>query len=278
MKLLLLVKIFLLLIFPSFGDDFNHIQRQNELLFILEGMEIQNHVGKKIDLTNTFFDSEGIEVPLKKFFQTGKPVLLSMVYYRCPSLCNFHLNGVSKTLKSLPYQLGEDFSYLVISIEPKETPELAKEKQSAYIDDFFKDKPKFSGKGWDFLVGQQENIKRLANELGFPFQWNPINQQWIHPVILYILSADGTISSYLHGIEFNKTEVSFAIIEASQGKLGSFFEKALLLFFQFDPNRGKYSVYVSNIIRLVGLLTVFILIIYLFGFWYRNRKLRSARL
>ncbi len=255
--------------------DPSYTQNQNKLPVILEDMVIQNNVGKKIDLSTQFINIEGQEVVLKEFFQTGKPVLLSMVYYRCPTLCNFHLNGVSKMLKSLRYELGKDFTYVVVSIEPKETPELAKEKQTAYINDFLKDKPNYSKKGWNFLVGKEENIKRLADSLGFPYKWNPNNQQWVHPAILYILNPDGTISSYLHGIEFNKTDVSFAITEASQGKLGNFFEKAALFCFQFDPNRGKYSIYAYNLMRLGGAITVLVLAIYLIGFWYRSAKFRT---
>lgn len=260
------------------GYDPNTTQNQNKLPTILEGMEVQNHTGKKIDLSNQFTNTEGQVVALESFFTSGKPVLLSMVYYRCPTLCNFHLNGVSKMLKSLRYQLGEDFSYVVVSIEPKETYELAREKQAAYTQDFLKDKPNYSQKGWNFLVGKEENIKKLASNLGFPYKWNPNNQQWIHPAILYVLTADGTISSYLHGIEFNKTDVSLAITEASQGRLGSFLEKAALFCFQFDPNRGKYSVYAYNLMRFGGAVTVLILMVYLIGFWYRNTKLRSENL
>lgn len=242
----------------------------NKLPPELEGLEIINRTGSNLSLDQKFTHSSGREVELREFFQTTKPVLLSLVYYRCPTLCNFHLNGVSKALKSSSLQLGKDFSYVVISIDPNEASNLASEKQKAYLDDY--SKVKGNSEGWNFLVGSEENIKKLALELGFPYRWNSGNQQWIHPAILYILTPEGRISSYLNGIEFSERDIRLALTEASSGKVGNFLDRMALFCFQFDPNRGKYVMYAYNLMRLGGLLTVIILGTYLIGFWWRVRK------
>lgn len=236
----------------------------------LDGLEVLNRTGGTLSQDLKFTDSLGKEVELRKFLNTGKPVLLSLVYYQCPTLCNFHLNGVSKALKTMDLLMGEDYSYVVLSIEPKETPDLALEKQKAYLEDYRKAKGK--GEGWNFLVGKEENIQKLAMELGFPFRWNPGNQQWIHPAILYVLTPDGKIASYLHGIEFGERDIRLGLTEASSGNIGNFLDRVSLFCFQFDPNRGKYTMYAYNIMRLGGGLTVLLLGGYLIGFWMRGRK------
>jgi protein SCO1 len=259
-----------------FAYDPSRTANINKLPPELEGLEIQNRTGATLPLDLKFTNSEGEEVELKSLFQTGKPVLFSLVYFRCPTLCNFHLNGVSKALKEMQLKLGPDYTYLVISIEPSETPALAKEKQTAYLEDYKKSKP--TDGGWNFLVGSKENIQTLAEAVGFPYRWNPGNEQWIHPAVLYVLSPDSTINSYLHGIEFGERDIRLALTEAGEGKIGTFLDRAALFCFQFDPNRGKYTMYAYNIMRLGGGLTVLILGTYIIGFWIRFRKQPSNSL
>ena len=60
-------------------------------------------------------------------------MILALVYYECPNLCNMLLNGLTETLKNLDWTPGERFDIVAVSINPKETPELAAKKKASYL-------------------------------------------------------------------------------------------------------------------------------------------------
>lgn len=261
---------------PSFSEN------KNELPNELEDMKIQEKPGEKIDLSLGFTDESGAKVTLSEFFkEKHKPVFLTIVYYKCPSLCNFHLNGVSKVFKSMDWNVGKEFEFVAVSMDHRETPDLAKTKKEAYIQDYYKDTK--SGKeklnGWHFLTGDEANIKTLADSVGFKYRFNPKNNQWIHPAVAYIITPDGKISRYLHGIDFSPIDLKLSLIEAADGKIGSITDKLVLFCFQYDSEKNKYVLYAYNIMRLGGILTVLLVGGFLFSFWRsqsKNKKLNTG--
>jgi protein SCO1/2 len=80
----------------------------------LQGLGIDEHLGKSIDLTNTFKDENGQTVALQKYFQAGQPVILTIVYYDCPGLCNFHLNGLTAALKKMSWTVGKEYQVVAV--------------------------------------------------------------------------------------------------------------------------------------------------------------------
>jgi protein SCO1 len=104
----------------------------NEMPEELKGIGITEKLGNKIDRGLVFKNEAGQDVALGNYFQGNKPVLLSMVYYGCPNLCNFYLNGLFETLKKMNSQPGRDFEMVMVSIDPSEKPELAVEKKENY--------------------------------------------------------------------------------------------------------------------------------------------------
>jgi protein SCO1 len=106
-----------------------HLKLKNTKPTELDGMELENKIGNNIPLTLKFTAETGEEISLSKFFNQGKPIVLSMVYYRCPTLCNYHLNGIAKVFKNLEWNLGEKYEFITVSIDPSETPDLAEKKE-----------------------------------------------------------------------------------------------------------------------------------------------------
>jgi protein SCO1/2 len=241
----------------------------NEVPVALEDVGITEHLGEAIDLTTTFKDETGQTVELNRYFSGHKPVLLSLVYYGCPGLCNFHLNGVTDALKELDWNLGKEFEMVVISIDPSEDPEMATQKKSSYVKALGRDQ---AASGWHFLTGKKENIEKIASQVGFRFHWDKLSKQWAHTSAMYVLSPLGKISRYLYGIQFDPKTVRLSLVEASQGKTGTVLDHLILYCFQYDPNRKTYAFYAYNIVRAGGGIAGLALLALLIPTWLRERR------
>lgn len=240
----------------------------------LEGLGIDEHLGDRINLDLQFHDEAGALVPLKTYFSGHKPVLLTIVYYDCPSLCNYHLNGLTAALKRIDWSAGDKFELVAVSMDARETPELADLKKKAYLKEYGRED---AVRGWHFLTGTEENIQKLAHEVGFKFRWDDDQQQFAHASAAYILTPDGRISRYLYGIEFDPQTVRLSLVEGSNGKIGSLVDQLILFCFHFDPAQNKYVLYAFNIMRGGALLIVAAMALVLIPAWRRERRqMRTA--
>lgn len=224
----------------------------NSLPPILQNVGIEQRLNDQVPLNLKFKDENGANVELQKYF-TGKPVILTLVYYKCPMLCTEVLNGTVKAMKVLEFQAGKEFDVVTVSFNPKETPRLASDKKQMYLESYGKPG---AAAGWHFLTGAQDSIQRLTNAVGFKYKYDPIQDQFAHAASIMILTPQGRISRYLYGVEFAPRDLRLALVEASEGKIGSPVDRALLFCFHYDPTTGKYSAYVLNLVRLGGVVTV----------------------
>jgi len=252
--------------------DPEHTKLKNTKPTELDGIDLKYNMGAQIPLSLTFLGEDGNPVSLSSYFNQGKPVVLSMVYYKCPTLCNFHLNGINKVFKELEWNLGEKYVFLAVSIDPSETPDLARQKRDAYIEEY-----KSGGKfrlegGMHFLTGPEASSKTLASALGFPYKYNPGNKQWIHPAVAYVLTPEGKISRIFNGISFSERDLRLSLVEATDGKIGTIMERVALFCFQFDPTKNKYTIYAYNLMRIGGGITVLFIAGYLITFWRKNKN------
>lgn len=242
---------------------------ENETPEQLKDVGITEHLGEKIDLDLPFTDQDGNAVTLRKYVQHGKPLLLSLAYYSCPSLCNYHLNGLLDAFKKMDKPVGAEFNAVAVSIEPKETPDLAQKKRETYLKSYGRPTEK---DGWSFLVANQASIDAIAKQVGFKYHWDETEKQWAHASAAYVISPDGTISRYLYGIVFEPKTIRLSAIEASQGKVGTVMDKLILFCFHFDPKTSKYSLAAFNVMRGGAVAIVVILAMFLAPFWIRNSR------
>lgn len=242
-------------------------QRSGQQLSVFEGVGIEEQLGAQIPLNQTFRDEEGRSVALQAFFDGRRPVLLALVYHDCPMLCNMVLDGLVKTLRQMSWTPGNQFEVLVVSFNHRETPELARQKKEHYLS--MLDKAEAAA-GLHFLTGDSTTIRALTNAVGFYFRWVPEKRQFAHPAALIFLSGEGKISRYLYGLEHDPGDVRKALVEASEGKVGTVIDQVLLYCFQYDPSENSYVANALNIMRLGGAVTVVLLGITLFLFWRRE--------
>ncbi len=237
------------------------------------GTGIEEKLGQKIDLNLTFIGEDGYPHPLKQYFSSGRPVILNLVYYTCPMLCNLTLNGQVAVLRELAWTPGKEFEIVTISIDPTETFEIAKNKKSAYLSNF--DKP--VGAGWHFLTDHQGNVKKLAAQVGFQYRLDERQKQYAHASAIMVLSPEGMVSRYLYGIKFRERDLRLALTEAAGERFGLTIEKLILMCYHYDPNAKSYVMFATNFMRLGGLLVMLVLGIVLFRFWKYDLQ-RQAQL
>jgi len=236
----------------------------------LAGIGITEHLGDTVSLSSLKFKNELGEVkPLSDYFKRGHPVVLTLVYYQCPNLCNFMLNGLLDGLKTFEWTPGNQFDIVTISINPNETPELAEKKKQSYMKAYSRPE---AASGWHFLTGEESQIKQLAKEVGFGYRYDPVEKQYAHSAALYVLTPEGKISRYLYGIEYPNRDLRLALLEASRGKIGTVVDRFLLFCYRYDPHTRKYSVYLTRIMQSACGATVVLFGGYLFIFWRRQRK------
>jgi protein SCO1/2 len=234
---------------------------------LLLGCGVGVYIGRHIDLKLTFIDESGYPVPLAKFFNQGRPVILNLVYYKCPMLCNLVLNGQVAALREIPWTPGNEFEVVTISIDPTEGFDLAREKKTYYLGSYDKPAP-----GWHFLVDHENNAKKLAESIGFRYRYDGKIEQYAHASAIMLLTPQGRMSRYLYGIRYKARDLRLALTEASEGKGKFTIEKLLLFCYHYDPASGSYTLFAKNIMRAGGSLTVLALGIVLAVFWRRERR------
>lgn len=234
----------------------------------LQDIGIDQKMNGQVPLDTQVTDESGRPVPLARYFR-GRPVVLSLVYYRCPMLCNLVLNGELRSFRQLPLELGKDFDVVTLSFDPNETPQVASEKKASYVEKYNRGDASSS---WHFLTAKPEQIRSIADSVGFRYKWDDATHQWAHASAIVVLSPEGRVSRYLFGIEYPAKDLRLALVEASAGKIGSPADKILLFCYHYDPSKGKYTFAVMNALRAGGSASVLALGLFLFVNLRRDRK------
>ncbi|HWO01113.1 MAG TPA: SCO family protein [Blastocatellia bacterium] len=239
---------------------------------MLEGVGIDQKLDTQLPLDLVFKDETGAQVRLGDFF--GKrPVVLSLVYYNCPMLCNQVLNGLTGSMDTVSFDIGKEFEVVTVSFDSRETPELARAKKETYIKWY---KRPGASEGWHFLTADKHAIEKLTDAVGFRFHYDPATDQFAHASGIMLATSQGKLARYFYGIEYAPRDLKLGLIEASENKIGTPVDKLLLYCYHYDPAAGKYGPVVMNIIRIGGAVTVL-------GFaalllWMRRRTSMRHRL
>lgn len=239
-----------------------------KLPMMAQGLEVDEKVNRAIDLNLSFLATDGTEHKLSEYFGKGRPVLLNLVYYSCPNLCNLVLNGQVQTMKDLIWNPGTEYDIVTISIDPRETPEDAAAKRKTYLEDGFK-RP---APGWHFMADTKGHAKMLADQVGYKYRFDEKRNQYIHPAAIMVLTPEGKVARYLYGTRYKSFNLKMALTEAGQGKGRFSVEKALLLCYAYDPKAKAYVVMAENLMRFGGGFTVMILGVMLWRFWNWEKK------
>ncbi len=244
----------------------------------LSNIGIDQRLNQQLPLDLEFKDETGRTVKLGDYFQTGRPVILNLVYYTCPMLCGEELAGEASALSMLKFTPGKEYEIVSVSFNPDETPKDAAAKQQVYIARMNEHLDhKTDGDGWHFLTGQQEQIKQLADAVGFRYRRDPRTGQFIHAAGIMLVTPGGKLAQYYYGVEFSPKDIRLGLIEASRDKIGTLVDQVVLYCYHYDPNTGRYGAVVTNIMRLAGAATMLILGGFLIVMYRREKSGSPAR-
>ena len=213
---------------------------------------IEQHLDEQIPADLNFRDETGKPVRLGDYFGK-KPLILNLVYYNCPMLCNEVLAGLESAMRVMKFDVGKEYDVLTVSFDPRETPEMATKKKAEFLKRYGR---AGAADGWHFLTGPQESIDALTKAAGFQYQYDPKTGQFAHATAIALLTPEGKIAQYYYGVEYAPKDLRLGLIQASQNKIGTLADQVLLYCYHYDPNTGKYGAIISRVLQLSALATI----------------------
>lgn len=251
---------------PSSGTSVNGLPNA------LKQVGIDQKLNEQLPLDLVFNNEQGERVRLGDYFGK-KPVVLALVYYQCPMLCNQVLNGMVTSFKVLNFKAGEEFDVVTVSFDPLETPTMARAKKKTYVDYLPEAKRAPASEGWHFLTGDQENIRRLSDAIGFRYYFDAATDQFAHGSAIYVATPQGKLARYFYGIEYSPKDLRLGLVEASENKIGSPVDQLLLYCYHYDPATGKYGAVIMNMVRLGGIATLIAMV----GLYFVMRRRTASQ-
>ena len=241
-----LCALFLLVAFPALHAQSPQLPARADL---------EQRLGAQVPLDLPFTDETGQTVSLRRFFGE-RPVILQMGYNHCWLMCDVVTGALVRSLQDLRLDPGSDFEVVFVSIDPRETWQLAAKKRAEYLRSYGRAK---TGPGWHFLTGHDPEIHVLADAVGFHYFYDPPSGQFAHPSGLIVATPRGVASKYFYGVEFDPGLLRQALLEASSGTVGSRVEALLLLCYHWNPLTGRYGVLIARVLKGMCLGTVALL-------------------
>jgi len=240
----------------------------------LQNVGFEPPLNAQLPLDLAFRDESGREVTLREY-SGQRPVVLALVYYGCPMLCNQVEMGVVGTLKMLSFTPGRDYEVVFVSFDPRENPAMAAQKKESAMSHFGR---RETASGWHFLTGSQESIAALTKAANFRYSFDTRINIFAHASGIMLLTPDGRISRYFYGVEYPSRDVRLGLVDASAGKIGTPIDRLLLYCFEYNPESARYSATILKIIRLGGLLTIVTIVAAILLFRRRDLRATSAKL
>lgn len=230
-------------------------------------------IGAFVDPALTFTDERGYPFQLRQLFPGSQPVVLMLGYYSCPAMCAQVLDATLRALSNISLQPGEHYRLLSVSIDPSETAEIAKARKDAFLPRLLKTG---GDDAWRVLVGDEANVKKLSQTVGFNYYWADVTKQFAHPPSLIFLTPQGKVSRIIVNTYFEPDDVRLAIVEASEGRLGTLWDEVRLNCLTFDPRTNTYSLAAMTIMRVAGGVTVVVLGLMIWIMLRRERRRSTA--
>jgi protein SCO1/2 len=225
-----------------------------------------------LPLQLVFQNDHGAPLRLADLF-TGKPVILTFNYFRCTNLCPLMLEELARSLRDIDFGIGQDFQVISVSIDPTDTTMAASQKKADLLGLYARPG---ADDGWHFLLAAPTVLQVLAQAAGLRYAYDTRSREYIHPLGVLVLTPDGRIARYLYGLDISARDLRLALVEASQGTIGTAADQLALLCFHYDPASGSYSALAFEAARWVGIATVAGLGLFLASLWRKEFDAHKA--
>jgi protein SCO1/2 len=238
----------------------------------LRDVEFDQKLNSQIPLDLSFTDERGLPVQLRHYLR-GKPIILNFVYYKCRDLCPLLLDGMVRTLRAVSFDIGDEFDVITVSFDPHDTAALAAAQKKDFVGHYGRPGAEH---GWHFLTGEESAIRKLAEAVGFHYSFDAKTGEFAHATGIVLLTPAGKTSRYFYGIEFSPRDLRLGLVEAAEGKIGTPIDQLLLFCYHYDPITGTYGPFVTNLVRVAGLITVIGLAAFILWMLRRERANAAA--
>lgn len=228
----------------------------------------RQRLGNQLPLDTVFRDETGRSAALGDLL-SGKPAVLALVYFHCPNLCGIVRTDLFDALARTGMTAGRDYTLIALSIDPTETVDDAKQ---AKLEDLSRYPLKGGQQAAHFLTGSAESVQAVAAAVGFRDRFDPDLKQFLHPAGIVFTTATGVVSSYLLGVGYEPGDVRLGVTRANLGSIATAALPVLLLCFHYDPQTGRYTLAITKLLRLAGLITVVTIAGTLFLAFRRERR------
>ncbi len=223
----------------------------------IRGLEVSDKLGFRVPLDVEIFDSTGKTVEIGSYFNDRRPTVLLLVYYDCPMLCGLMLNKMNEVINATDQTVGEDYRILVVSFDHTNTTEMARQMQERYHRAYDRGLDELGAESFLFHTATAGQSRRLADSVGFDYRFIPASGEFSHPSVMYILTPDGTLSSYLSGLDYEPQQLQIALLDAGDSKIAkSIADFFLHMCFTFDPTAGAYTLEAFRVMQIAGVLSV----------------------
>jgi len=237
----------------------------------LEGVTIVDKLDSQVPLDATFRDERGRTVSFRDVLPKDRPAILQIGYLRCPMLCSLVMNALVRGIQGVDWTVGGQYDVISLSVNPSEGPELADAKKAGYVAEYGRPQ---SAPGWHFLTGDEAQIRRVTEAVGFEYRLQE-NGEYSHAAAVFVLTPDGRLSRVLYGVKYQPADVRMALLEASQGKIGTTLDRIILWCHVYDASAGGYVLLAMRVMQLGGALTLAVLGGGLGWFWWREAHARG---
>lgn len=240
---------------------------------VREAVGFDPPLGASVPLDLAFVGDDGRRVTLADC-AGGRPVVLALVYYDCPMLCNEVVDGLVRSLTAMSLVAGEDYSVVLASIDPREGWQQGARRRARIRST---SGGRAGGAGWSLLTGGEAAIGALAAAVGFRFRYVPATGEYAHAAGIAILGPGGRLSRAFRGIDYPPRDLRLGLVEASRGEVGTLVDRVLLLCYRWDPSVGRYGLAIRSALTVGGLATVLALAAGIGLLLRRERAARRAR-
>ena len=238
----------------------------------MQHVGVTEHLDAPVPLDVPFLDQDGQHVVTGDYFGK-KPIALILAYHRCPVLCGMIQHAAATSFKELAdnagWVVGKQYDVVILSIDPTDTPEIAKTKKNEIVAAYGRPE---SANGFHYLVGDKANIDRVANAVGFEYQYDEAQKQYAHPAVLMLAKPSGAMARYLYGLSFEARDLKFGLLEASEGRSISTVDRVILYCYHYDPHAGKYVVVATRVMQVGAGLSAIALALFLTAMWRFEKK------
>jgi len=191
----------------------------------------------------------GASVSLSELWRS-KPLIVTFVFTRCSGICSPFLQSLRAATQAVG-GTGSDYRILVLSFDSSDS-----------VDDM---RAAAEGLGlasnpaWIFGVSTPEQIRRLADAVGFWFKCHPASRQYDHPSLLVAIDH-GRIVRMLAGATVLPARFR-EIVDELRGKFVPAYpsqdRKVAFRCFRYEPGGGIHLSWGFFLMLMPGTLTIF---------------------